>query len=134
MPPLRRQPWFQGILIALAVTAIVRAHQSRVARLLEIERVRTRIASDLHDDIGFSLSQIAILSEVAHQRAAGSKAGEPIERIGTLSRELLDSIGDIVWAIQPRLAKPFHDRENHLSVAVLGMETRRPFRSPGLTN
>ena len=73
----------------------------RVARLLEMERVRTRIATDLHDDIGSSLSQIAILSEVAHRRAAGGKAGEPIERIGTLSRELLDSISDIVWAIQP---------------------------------
>ena len=71
-----------------------------MARLLEIERVRTRIATDLHDDIGSSLSQIAILSEVAHQRAGG-KAGEPVERIGTLSRELLDSISDIVWAIQP---------------------------------
>jgi signal transduction histidine kinase len=72
-----------------------------VARLLEIERVRMRIATDLHDDIGSSLSQIAILSEVAHQRAAGGKAGEPVDRIGALSRELLDSISDIVWAIQP---------------------------------
>jgi signal transduction histidine kinase len=38
---------------------------------------------------------------VAHQRAAGGKAGEPVDRIGAISRELLDSISDIVWAIQP---------------------------------
>jgi hypothetical protein len=36
----------------------------------EIERVRTRIASDLHDEIGAGLSEIAILSEVVNQRLA----------------------------------------------------------------
>jgi signal transduction histidine kinase len=61
-----------------------------------------RIATDLHDDIGSSLSQIAVLSEVARQRGAGGIADEPVDRIGTLSRELLDSISDIVWAIQPQ--------------------------------
>jgi signal transduction histidine kinase len=101
VPPLWRRAWFQGILFAIAIGGAVRFHRARVARLLEIERVRTRIATDLHDDIGSSLSQIAILSEVAYQRAAGGRAGEPIARIGTLSRELLDSISDIVWAIQP---------------------------------
>ena len=43
-------------------------HRARVARLLELERMRTRIATDLHDDIGSSLTQIAILSEVAERR------------------------------------------------------------------
>jgi ligand-binding sensor domain-containing protein len=100
-PPLWHRAWFQGMFIALTMSTAFWVHRARVARLLAIERVRTRIATDLHDDIGSSLSQIAILSEVAHQRAGGSKAGEPIERIGALSRELLDSIGDIVWAIQP---------------------------------
>jgi signal transduction histidine kinase len=76
-------------------------HRVRAARLLAIERVRSRIASDLHDDIGSSLSQVAVLSEVAYQRAGGGKSGEPIERIGELSREMLDSISDIVWAIHP---------------------------------
>jgi ligand-binding sensor domain-containing protein/signal transduction histidine kinase len=100
-PPVWQRAWFQAILVAFAMAAAFWVHRARVARLLAIERVRMRIATDLHDDIGSSLSQIAILSEVAHQRAAGSHAGEPIERIGTLSRELLDSISDIVWAIQP---------------------------------
>jgi len=100
-PPLWRRAWFQGMLTALAIAVAVSLHRVRVARLLAIERVRTRIATDLHDDIGPSLSQIAILSEVAHQRTAGGIAAEPIERIGALSRELLDSIADIVWAIQP---------------------------------
>jgi ligand-binding sensor domain-containing protein/signal transduction histidine kinase len=101
VPALWRRAWFQAILLFAAAACAYLLHRARAARLLEIERVRTRIATDLHDDIGSSLSQIAILSEVAHQRSAGSKAREPLDRIGALSREVLDSIGDIVWAIQP---------------------------------
>ncbi len=120
-PPLWQRLWFQGTLVAFAMSAAVWVHRARVARLLEIERVRTRIATDLHDDIGSSLSQIAILSEVAHQRAAGNRAGEPIERIGALSRELLDSIGDIVWAIQPHKdhLSDLKQRMRHFAADVL---------------
>ncbi len=101
MPPLWRRTWFQAVLVTLALGGAVWAHRARVNRLLELERVRTRIATDLHDDIGSSLSQIAILSEVAQQRAVQGDAVEPLERIGGISRELLDSMGDIVWAIHP---------------------------------
>ncbi|MDQ6760636.1 MAG: ATP-binding protein [Acidobacteriota bacterium] len=101
VPPLWRRTWFHAMLLAVAIATAGWAHRSRVARLVEIERVRTRIATDIHDDIGSSLSQLGILSEIARQRASGAQAGEAIERIGALSRELLDSISDIVWAIQP---------------------------------
>jgi signal transduction histidine kinase len=101
IPPVWQRAWFEGVIALMAVGGAVWVHRARVRRLVEIERVRTRIATDLHDDIGSSLSQIAILSEVAQQRAARGDAAEPLKRIGTLSRELLDSISDIVWTIQP---------------------------------
>jgi signal transduction histidine kinase len=70
--------------------------------------VRSRIATDLHDDIGASLSQIAILAEVARQRVrplvrdpADSDATAPLARIAETSRTLVDSMSDIVWAINP---------------------------------
>jgi signal transduction histidine kinase len=100
--PVWRRAWFLT-LTALASGVIISAiYRYRVAQMLGLERMRTRIATDLHDDIGATLSQIAILTEVAHQRAAGGRASEPVERIGALSRVLLESMGDIVWAIQPR--------------------------------
>jgi signal transduction histidine kinase len=66
--------------------------------------VRTRIATDLHDDIGSSLSQIAILSEVVRQRVGGDEAAvrEPLSLITGASSELMDTMSDIVWAIDPR--------------------------------
>ncbi|MGD9630794.1 MAG: two-component regulator propeller domain-containing protein [Pyrinomonadaceae bacterium] len=80
-----------------------RLRRSREERLMELERVRSRIATDLHDDIGASLTQIAILSEVAQTRAGngGGAASEPLEKITEVSNELVGTMSDIVWSINP---------------------------------
>ncbi|MGB7925071.1 MAG: two-component regulator propeller domain-containing protein [Pyrinomonadaceae bacterium] len=98
--------YFTGI--ARDVTERRRAEEAlRVAReerLVELERVRKRIATDLHDDIGSSLTQISILSEVAHQKvgAHDSSIAKHLKMIAAASRELVDSMSDIVWAINPQ--------------------------------
>jgi len=69
-------------------------------RLVELEQVRKRIATDLHDDIGSSLTRISLLSEVT-QLQGGQPAGGSLSVIAGLSRELVDSMSDIVWAINP---------------------------------
>ena len=100
LPPLW-QRWWLRLAAALAACALLYAlYRYRLERLLEMERLRTRIATDLHDDIGSALSQIAILSEVA-QRCPAAECGQPLEDIAGLSRELVDSMSDIVWAIDP---------------------------------
>jgi signal transduction histidine kinase/ligand-binding sensor domain-containing protein len=78
--------------------------KAREERLAELERVRTRIATDLHDDIGASLTQIAILSEVARQQSTkgNGAAVEPLKSIAHVSNELVETMSDIVWAINPR--------------------------------
>ena len=71
---------------------------------MRTERLRSRIATDLHDDIGASLSQIAILAEVARRRAeqTGPGVAEPLASIAATSRDLVDAMSDIVWAVNPR--------------------------------
>ena len=89
--------------------------QARDDRLRDLEEVRRRIAMDLHDDIGSSLTQISILSEVMRQRVGrhDSPVNEPLSMIATSSRELVDSMSDIVWAINPQ--------KDHLSDLVQRM-------------
>jgi ligand-binding sensor domain-containing protein/two-component sensor histidine kinase len=104
--PVWQRWWFLLILTLLIVGVIYLIYGYRLRKLLELEKVRTRIATDLHDDIGASLSKIAILSEVVHQRVAPVAPGnadinEPLEEIAGTSRELVDSMSDIVWAINP---------------------------------
>ncbi len=78
--------------------------RSREERLAELERVRRRIATDLHDDIGSSLTQITILSEVAHQNVdrKDEKSLDALTRVISVSNELVEAMSDIVWAINPK--------------------------------
>jgi len=102
-PPFWRTPAFAAIVLALCATAGWVLHRNRVARLLAVERLRTRIATDLHDDVGSNLSHVAILSEVTLRRLdpESSRARESLARIAEVSRETIDTMGDIVWAINP---------------------------------
>jgi signal transduction histidine kinase/ligand-binding sensor domain-containing protein len=103
LPPVWLRWWFLA-LAALAVAAAALAfHRFRLARVLELERVRTRIATDLHDDVGANLTRIAILSEVARQqpRSGGAALDAPLTSIADIARESVATMSDIVWAITP---------------------------------
>jgi PAS domain S-box-containing protein len=97
--------FFTGI--ARDVTERKRAEEalrrSREERLAELEQVRALIAKDLHDDVGSTLTRIALLSEVVRRQVGGRDASqeEPLSSIAGLSRELVDAMSDIVWAINP---------------------------------
>jgi ligand-binding sensor domain-containing protein/two-component sensor histidine kinase len=134
-PPVWHRWWFvtgAGLLVALAAYAL---HRIRLVRLLELERVRMRIATDLHDDIGSSLTQIAILSEVAERRMQrpDPAVAEPISRVSVISRELVDSMSEIVWAINPRndRLQDLASRMRRFAADVLsGRQIALRFRAP----
>jgi signal transduction histidine kinase len=106
LPPLWQRWWFLALASAMVGLAAYALYRYRVAQLLKLERMRTRIATDLHDDIGANLTRISILSEVAKQlQDRGANGGSPIsgslQSIGEIARESVASMSDIVWAINP---------------------------------
>lgn len=95
------QRWWFVLLVALVVFALAYAfYKYRLRRFLELEKVRTRIATDLHDDIGANLTRISVLSEVAKQKTENG-AGQMLTSIADIARESVASMNDIVWAISP---------------------------------
>ena len=103
LPPLWRRWWFITLTAVALGLAVYGGHRYRVARLVELARVRTRIATDLHDEIGSNLSLMAIVSDVANKRAGprDSQMSEWLSLIAGTSRETMDAMGDIVWVINP---------------------------------
>ncbi len=79
-------------------------NKSQNEHLLELQRVRRRIANDLHDDVGSSLTKIALISETVRQTVAATnpEACERLATLATISNELVETMSDIVWAINPR--------------------------------
>jgi signal transduction histidine kinase len=99
-PPFWQTTWFKALL-ALTVMAIVYAfYRYRVGQIVILQRIRNKIAADLHDDIGSTLNSIALYSDLAKK--------QPVQRdyalgmIAENARKIIDSMSDIVWMINPR--------------------------------
>lgn len=100
LSPIYLRWWFLT-LAALTVGGLIYLfYRTRFLRLLELEKVRTRIATDLHDDIGANLTRISLLSEVARQNSENVN-GQMLSSIAEIARESVASMNDIVWAIAP---------------------------------
>ena len=95
--------WFVLFLIALTVFPVVVIYRLRVNKLLEVQRVRGKVARDLHDDIGSTLTSINILSEVARGALAPGEhvVHSYLSRISKNSTQMMEAMDDIVWSIKP---------------------------------
>ena len=90
------------LLIATAVIAYV-LYKRRVLkqRLTEVE-IRNKIASDLHDDVGSTLSSIRMYSDIVkHQPNQTPVSAELLDKISSNSKEMIETMSDIVWMIKP---------------------------------
>src|SRR6185369_16442622 len=104
--------WFRAafVIFSLAAAALIARHLStralhenlrQLAQQHAIEADRTRIAKDIHDDLGAGLTQISLLSELLrddHPPEARAHA----EQIGETAAELTRAMDEIVWAVNPR--------------------------------
>ena len=101
-PPYWATWWFRLLVIAAIFFLFYLFHKIRVARLLEIERLRVQIASDLHDDIGSALTKIAINSEIIQSTKNSGKISAAARSIGQVSRAVITTMSDIIWSIDAR--------------------------------
>lgn len=105
--PFWQKPWFIVLSVVFFVLVIsfinYLIYQNKIRQALKVEKIRTSISSDLHDEIGTSLSSIAIFSELLKEDVAGRnpKTKHMLETIEQTSRNLIDKMSDIVWAINP---------------------------------
>jgi signal transduction histidine kinase len=68
-----------------------------------IEQERTRIAKDIHDDLGANLTQITMLSEMGESAVRDrAKATQHFDRIARHARRGVQSLDEIVWAVNPK--------------------------------
>jgi ligand-binding sensor domain-containing protein/two-component sensor histidine kinase len=135
--PIWRRWWFICLAAAACGALGFAFYRYRVERIVELANIRTRIATDLHDDVGSGLSQISILSEVIGRRVRDAvDVTEALSTVGSLSRDLVDSMSDIVWAINPgrdRLSDLLHRMRRFASdvFSAQGVDFRLDLPRPG---
>ncbi|HYG24663.1 MAG TPA: two-component regulator propeller domain-containing protein [Verrucomicrobiae bacterium] len=109
--------WFRSV-IGLAIVGAasggvwfatrrrMRRKLERLERQRSVERERSRIARDIHDDLGASLTRITMLSQLSPATRNGHSDGDStavrnLDLIYTTARELTRAMDEIVWAVNP---------------------------------
>lgn len=95
--------WSIGAMVAVVTGFALLAYRYRLVRLLELERLRTRIATDMHDELGTRLTRIGLLSEFVERQTSGAHpAKSEIAQISAMTHEMVRTMDEIVWAVNPR--------------------------------
>jgi ligand-binding sensor domain-containing protein/two-component sensor histidine kinase len=101
--PFWKQGWFILLCCLIAGAVIVGLYRFRIAQIHRVQSVRDRIAADLHDEIGSSLTHINILSEIGKQQyTKGDGAPDLFERIGSEVQASSEALDDIIWSVRAR--------------------------------
>ncbi len=108
VPPWWRSIWAYGtaslLLVGLVVVALryveVRRLKRKISQLEVLNHERARISQDMHDEVGATLTEIAILSELAKKKP--QEAGTYVQQISDRAARVIDNLGEIIWAMNPR--------------------------------
>ncbi len=94
--------WFRATILALALTLLSWLYKIRVNRRLAMKRMRLRIASDLHDELGSELSGIALASAIVGRNAELSSDDRGrLSDVEQTSHRVMEGLRDIVWYVNP---------------------------------
>ncbi len=135
VPPFWQTWWFRFLIVFMFLITLYGLYHYRVSKLLELERLRVQIASDLHDDIGSALTRISVYSEAIQITKDENKIKQMSQKIGSVSREIITTMSDIVWSIDARndLAKNLLDRMKDFAFNLLSeKDIRLTFIQKGL--
>lgn len=139
LPPFWSTWWFValggGISLAGAGWAVrwwslrkLHRRLERLERQHAIEKERTRIARDIHDDLGATLTRISLLTELAQKRRDRPvEVTDHLRQISSASREMVQAMDTIVWAVNPRNDSLEH-LANYLSQFAEGFFRQSPVR------
>lgn len=95
-----QKAWVRLIAVMLFICLLAYSYRRRVQGLLRIERLRTRIARDLHDDVGAALTNISVMANMV--REGHDQDGSYLSHIEESSRNLVGSMRDLVWSMDSR--------------------------------
>ena len=102
-PPWYRTWWFYALVALTALSALYLFYRYRINQIKKLFSIRSKIARDLHDDVGSTLSSISLMSQMAKDYSdQQSSEKELFETISFASKEAMELMSDIVWSVNPK--------------------------------
>ncbi len=94
--------WWFITLIILGISGIAYMfYRNRIQNAIRMEKLRTQLSSDLHDDVGSLLSGVAYQMELL-EYSVGDQHKSLVQQIASSSRRAMSQMRDVVWAMDNR--------------------------------
>jgi signal transduction histidine kinase/ligand-binding sensor domain-containing protein len=98
--PFWQKTWFIVLIIAVIGLLVYTFYRYRLQQLIRLQKVRNRIATDLHDEIGSNLTNISILTNLGKKNLAEpEKANDFLKRISEEVSSSSQALDDIIWSV-----------------------------------
>jgi signal transduction histidine kinase len=102
LPPFWETWWFRSLLLVMTGSLLYSGHRFRMAKAIEVERLRLRIASDLHDELSSELSGMSMMADLVRRgETLSPEGGERLDELRRKALEMADSMRDTAWGIHP---------------------------------
>jgi ligand-binding sensor domain-containing protein/two-component sensor histidine kinase len=104
IPPWYMTWWFYSLTAAISISSTYAFYRYRLYQVTKLERLRNRIARDLHDEVGSSISTIAIYARIVQQQMNNAQLENEglVNKITENATEIMESMSDIVWNIHTK--------------------------------
>ncbi len=104
MPPWWATWWFRTLAVIAVMGALYGFYRYRLYQALKIQALRNDIASDLHDEIGSTLSSVSIASTIMQNKIKGTapELSPILQQISANTDNMMEAMSDIVWAINTK--------------------------------
>ena len=122
-----KRTWFlilAGLLLGALVYGILRY---RLEERLRMERLRTQLASDLHDEVSGLLAGISLQSELLRAQVKDRHIDQKLQHIRQASQRAMSKMSDVIWSIdsrRDRLSELINRMEEHADEVLLPLEVR----------
>ncbi|MEP7169087.1 MAG: two-component regulator propeller domain-containing protein [Bacteroidota bacterium] len=103
-PPWYSTWWFRVVMSFFIVAFLYGIYRYRLRQVMKLQEIRNRIASDLHDEIGSTLSSISLSSTIIQGKLNGSNSevNKPLQQVSNNTDNMMEALSDIVWTINTR--------------------------------
>jgi signal transduction histidine kinase len=111
--PLWLRAWFIASLVILFLVVMLivnsiyirarnRKAEAALERVREIEKMRSRISKDIHDEVGAGLTKIALMSEAAKvNQGSKEEVSATLDKLANTSRNITQGLHEIIWSVNP---------------------------------
>lgn len=102
-PPFTSTVWFYLIILFGFSFLIYGWYRYRLLQIMKLEKMRSRISHDLHDEIGSRLTNIGLMSQIARQKSQFDfQKEELLQRIQEESEAVSQNMREIIWNVNPQ--------------------------------